>query len=452
MQAAAPPPSPEETRSGAPRPPEETAATSPHLDLDERYAPPRVEPGEGDRSAPAPATPWVVSTYFGQGLPYSIVHQTAAEFFTAMGASNTAVGLTSLYGGAWNLKFLWSPLVDLTGTPRRWLIATDALVALAVGALAIPAARADLGGVALALVAVSFLAATHDVAIDGFYMRALPKDRQASLSGLRVAAYRVAMLVGKGALVALAGLASWRACFLAAGGILGALALLHAWLLPAPRSEVEDARGPKPAAPEPRAVSIARFLGAFRSFLAQPRAAAIIAFILLFKAGDALMFAMSTPLLKQLGLDTTTRAFVSGTAGTIGGIVGSMAGGVLIARRGLARALVPIAILQSLAILLYAAIAAARPPLALIAAAVVTEQLVAGVGSAAFVVFLMRRCAGEYKASHFAIGTALMSLITTLAGPASGWLADQLGFTALFLIAWIASLPGVALARVVPKD
>lgn len=428
-------------------------------------APGELASRDAARSGAWRATPWVASTYFAEGLPFSIVHQVSAQLFTALGASLGAIGLTSLYGLAWNLKFSWSPLVDRLGTPRRWVIGTELALAVAVGAIAWPAAEGNLAIVARLLAVVALLSATHDIAVDGFYLRALGARDQAALSGLRVAAYRLALLVGNGVLVALAGRTSWLFCFLAAAVLLLGLAAAHALALPgaaAPRSEpgtagASPARGSVEARggerdERPRKRFAAQFSSAFTTFLRQPKIMAVLGFILLFRAGDALLFAMSTPLLRDIGLDTAARGLLSGVAGTAVGIAGSIAGGALIARRGLARTLTPIALVQSLAIPLYAWLAWARPSTLGVAAVVLVEQLAAGVGTAGFMVFLMRRCSGDYKASHFAIASALMSVAMTLAGSVSGYLAARVGFTAFFLLAFAASIPGVILSRVVPKD
>ena len=214
----------------------------------------------------------------------------------------------------------------------------------------------------------------------------------------------------------------------------GAVNDVVAWLCAAPRS-------------------FSRFyLKAFATFLAQPHIVVALGFILLYRAGDALLFAMSTPLLDSLGVPLGTRGFISGTIGTTAGIAGSIVGGVVIGRLGLRRTLTPVALLQSLALLIYVALAVHRPALPAIVAAVVVEQFIAGVGSAAFVVFLMRRCFGEYKASHFAIATALMSVATTAFGTMSGPVAGALGFPAYFALAYVVSIPGVLLSMFVPKD
>lgn len=424
------------------------------------------EPAGGASAAEDPrgeagrALPWVATSYFAEGLPYSIVHQISGQLFTALGASLPVIGLTALYGLAWNLKFLWGPLVDRMGTGRRWVVGTELALGVMVIVVGLPAARGDLDLVARALVVVAVLAALHDVAVDGAYLRVLGKDAQAALSGPRVAAYRSALLVGNGALVALAGRTSWLHCFAAAGVLLLALGALHARLLPvAPRPPLEVPRGSEehPGAPyRPRTGAApvrpaASFGRAFTSFLEQPRVGTTLAFVLLYRAGDALLFSMSTPLLKDLGLGTAQRGVLAGF-GTAASIAGSVIGGAVIARLGLARTLVPIASLQSLAIPLYAWLAWARPGAFGVRAVVLSEQLVAGIGTAAFVVFLMRRCSGVYKASHFALTSALMSLATTVAGSGSGYLAERFGFVAFFWLAFAASLPGVLLARRVPTE
>lgn len=381
--------------------------------------------------------PWVLSLYFAEGLPFSVVRQVSSQFFTSAGASLPAIGSTSLYGLAWNLKLLWSPLVDRYGTTRRWLLLTEAALALVVAAIAWPAGARDLPMVARVLGVVAVLAATHDIAIDGFYLEALDKGAQAKLSGVRVAAYRAALLVGNGLLVMLAGY-SWRACFLVAGALLAALAVGHARALPVAPPKASRAAPP-------------RYVDAFTSFLRQPHIGLSLAFILLYNAGDSLMFAMSAPFLKSLGFGDFGRGAV-GALGTVASIGGSIGGGMAIARFGLRRMLPRIAVGQSLAILLYVALAHTRPVPPVVAAVAVVEQLAAGVGGSAFVVFLMRRCGAEHRAAHFAIATALMSIAATFAGYASGYVAKPLGYPAFFTLAFAVSVPGAVLAWVVPKD
>jgi PAT family beta-lactamase induction signal transducer AmpG len=286
------------------------------------------------------------------------------------------------------------------------------------------------------------LAATQDIAVDGFYLDALPDKRQAAFSGLRVGAFRIAMLVGKGGLVVLAGLAGgWKAAFFAAGAMMLVLGLGHALLLPHPAKTERVERH-----------ALKAFWRAFVSFLKQPKVALVLAFVLTYRAGDALMFNMGTPFFKDLGLSLTQRGIINGTWGTLVSVGGSMVGGLIVSRWGLERTLRPIALAQGFAILLYAWLAFTRPTLPAIVAIVLAEQLVAGIGTAGLMVFLMRRCHSSYKASHFAIASALMSIPTTLAGLVCGKLAARYGFPIFFLIAFAAAIPGMILSWFVPTN
>jgi PAT family beta-lactamase induction signal transducer AmpG len=380
---------------------------------------------------------WATTTYFAEGLPYSIVHQISSQFFTAAGASLQTIGLTSLYGLAWNLKFIWSPFVDTVSTKKHWLVRLEILLAIAVALLFWPSLNFNLALAAKIFLVIAFIAATHDIAIDGYYIQSLNNTDQAAFSGLRVAAYRVALLVGNGALVVLAGMVSWQACFLTGATIMGLLALWHHLVLPK-----------APASPNTLDLSTVR--EAFGSYLRQPYIVMVLGFILTFRAGDAMMFAMATPLLRNLGYDTAMRGFLSGTIGTLTGIGGALIGGAIISQYGLRRCFFPFTLIQSLSIPAYAGMAYAEPGLFWVAAVIAFEQLAAGVGTAVLMVFLMQRCSQNFQATHFAIGSALMSVAATLAGSASGFIADKVGFTIFFLLAFIISWPGVILAWFMP--
>jgi PAT family beta-lactamase induction signal transducer AmpG len=406
-------------------------------------APPQApEPAARSRSWRTLA--WVSTANFGEGLPWSFLHQMGTEFLTASKASNTQIGSTSLFHLAVTFKFLWSPLVDLFGRKRSWVLATQ--VVLAGGMMAVAAASAA-PGFALFWIVASALAvvhATHDIACDGFYIQALERRDQALYSGVRTAAFRVAMIVGSSGLVVLAGRTSWVLGFAAAGVVMLATALVNAVLLPRPPERPAGDTVP----PGQRA---AIFGAAYRSFLAQPQALLVLSFMFFYKLGDIMMFAMSKPLLRDIGIDTSARGVLNGL-GTFSFIVGSIVGGALVARRGLARTLVPMLFLQNFAIPLYVLMAVVKPAFGGVLAIVLVEQLVAGIGAAGHVVFLIQRSRGVFSASHYAFATAVVSLGSTLSGYVSGPLNEHFGHVVFFSLAFVASWPSLALVWFVPKD
>jgi MFS transporter, PAT family, beta-lactamase induction signal transducer AmpG len=391
---------------------------------------------------------WTSTTYFGEGLPWSFLHQMGTEFLTAIGASKTQIGSTSLLHLAVTLKFAWSPVLDLFGRRRTWLWALQ--IALGLGMFAVAALapsvtpNRNLAAFWVMLGALSIVHATHDIACDGFYLQALDQRDQALYSGTRLGAYRLATIVGSSALVYLAGKRGWLWGFGAAGIIMIATALVNAWVMPhPPEGDVRAmARGPHPGA---RAYALA-----FRSFLRQPQARLVLSFLLFYRLGDIMMFAMSKPLLRDLGVDTAHRGVLNGY-GISASIVGVIAGGAFVSRRGLERSLVPLIYLQNLGIPLYIGMAVFKPHLPAITAIVVVEQLVGGLGIAGATVFLMQRCRRAFSASHFAMATSVVSLTATISGFISGPLNDRLGHPLFFTVAFLASIPSLVLVLLVPK-
>jgi PAT family beta-lactamase induction signal transducer AmpG len=295
-----------------------------------------------------------------------------------------------------------------------------------------------------ALVVLAIMHATHDIACDGFYMRALDRHQQAQFAGSRNAAYTVARFVGSSLLVTLAGKHGWLVGFGLAGILMIATGLVNHALMP---PEEPKAAKPKVSGDAPKA---REFFSSFASFLAQPHAPLVLSYLFLFRLGDIMMFAMSKPLLRDIGIDTAQRGTLNGLA-MVTSALGAIASAALVARFGLRRCLVPITYVQNLAIPLYIVMAIVRPTFAGVIPIVLAENFAGGMGMAANSVFQMQRCRAAYSASHFALATAVVSLAATVSGWISGPLAQWLGFPLFFTVAFGASIPSLILVLFVPK-
>ena len=176
---------------------------------------------------------WAFTTYFAEGFPYTLIRIVSSVFFRDMKISLEAIGLTSLFGLPWVLKFLWGPQIDQFGTKRRWMLHTQGLlVVLFMGAALMTPFAWMVKWVAVAFFAGSLIAATHDMAIDGYYMEALDKDGQARFVGYRVMAYRIAMMTGTGIVVTIGATTSWRLAYLSSAAMLAGLFFYHLFFLP----------------------------------------------------------------------------------------------------------------------------------------------------------------------------------------------------------------------------
>jgi PAT family beta-lactamase induction signal transducer AmpG len=424
--------------SGPPRPRKKLAA--PRLALDHRWTVATGAPKHRKDLL------WTSTTYFGEGLPWSFLHQMALEFLVAIGASNTAGSMTSGLHTATSLKFLWSPIVDLFGRLRTWVWVMQIVLGLGMFGVASISSHGNSWPVWIGLGTLAIMLATHDIACDGFYLQALDRKSQALYAGTRNGAFRIATIVGSSFLVVLAARRGWEIAFSAAGVLMLLTAATNFWVMPRPPERKASA-----ATPHAGGVAKVRAFGeAYRTFLTQPNAASVLAFLVFFRVGDIMMFGMSKFFLRDIGVDTAHRGVLNGFS--IGAaILGSILGGAIISRKGLARCLTPMAFLQNLAIPLYFGLAIFRPRFAAVVPIVLVEQFVAGVGQTAFSVFQMQRCRTDFSAAHFAFITAIVGGVSTLSGIFAGPLSTWVGWPVFFALCFVATLPSLVLVFFVPK-
>lgn len=403
---------------------------------------------------------WIPTLYTAQGLPYVAVMTLAVVMYKNLGVSNTQIALvTSWLYLPWVIKPLWGPLVELMGAKRRWIVLLQLLVGAACAgvALAVPVPQFLQWTLAL-LWLLAFASATHDIAADGLYLLALGPRQQAAFVGVRSTFYRVAMLGGQGGLVWLAGwlaqhhggpVPAWSAVF----GLLAALfvlaALWHAWALPRPAGDV--------AAPR-RAGWWQDFVAVFRSFFSRDDIVRVLAFLLLYRFGEAQLLKLVVPFLLDprgqggLGLSTQAVGLVYGSVGVVALTLGGLLGGWAISRLGLGRLLWPLLLAMNAPNALYVWLAVAQPEgLLAVSLALAVEQFGYGFGFAGYMVFMLMVAGGPgghnpHKTAHYALCTGFMALGMMLPGLWSGWLQSQLGYAAFFAWCCLATLPGFAAA------
>ena len=426
-------------------------------------------PTRGNIAAMTP-TPWrwIPTLYLGQGLPYVAVMTLAVVMYKNLGVGNAEIALvTSWLYLPWVIKPLWSPLVDLLGRKRGWIVALQLLVGAAFAgvALVVPVPN-FLQWTLVMFWLLAFASATHDIAADGFYILALDRRRQAAFVGVRSTFYRISMLGGQGGLVWLAGwwaqqhggpVAGWQAVFGLLALAFGVLALWHAWALPRPVAD----------GPAPREGAFWQGFGAvFRSFFARDDIVRVLVFLLVYRLGEAQLLKLVLPFLldprAEGGLAFTTQdvGLAYGTVGVAALTLGGLLGGWAISRAGLGRLLPVLLLAMNLPNLLYVWLAWAQPEgFAVVAAALAVEQFGYGFGFTAYMVFMLWVAGGTdggslHKTAHYAICTGFMALGMMLPGMAAGWLQEQMGYTSFFVWCCVATLPGFAAAAWarIPRD
>ena len=406
---------------------------------------------------------WVPSLYLAEGLPYVMVMTVSVIMYKGFGLSNTEIALwTSWLYLPWTIKPLWSPVVDLLATRRRWIWGMQLLIgaALAGVALAAPVPQAFQWTLAIFWL-MAFSSATHDIAADGFYMLALPEHDQANWVGVRSTFYRIAMIAGQGLIVVLAGTIqqrtgdvhhAWSVAMAVVAGAFLVFAAWHAWILPRP---VADRAGDARRIPE----FVREFVATFGAFFRKPGIGMLLAFLLLYRFGEAQLVKMVSPFLLDarekggLGLTTAEVGWVYGTVGVIALLLGGISGGVVVARQGLKKWLWPMLLAIHLPDAVFIYLAYTQPANVLVTTACVAlEQFGYGFGLTAFLLYMIYVSRGEHPTAHYAICTGFMAMGMMFPGMWSGWLEDHVGYRHFFTWVIFATLPSFFVAARLPLD
>ncbi len=358
-----------------------------------------------------------------------IVIDNLPVYLRVHGVSLAAIGVFSSLTFPWTLKPLWAPLVDRFGERRHWI--TAALVTMAIATAAIPLTDPTSPGALLiaAVLLLTFAGATQDIAIDAYTIGLLARGEEGVGNGVRVSAYRAALIASGGGLLLLAGRGGWPLTFAVAAAIFLILAVC-AWRAP----NVPVTRQPTAA-----------WAQAFVAWLARPGAAAVLLFIVLYKLADVSMGPMVKPFWLDSGLTVDDVALVSTTAGVALTIAGALAGGVFTSRYGIFHGLWVLGLLQAASNLGYAGAAAVGGGRAAIYAASMLESFTGGLGTAAFLAFLMHVCEREQAATQYALLSALFGLTRSVSAPFTGVGAASLGYAGYFALTFALALPAYAL-------
>ncbi|WP_414517914.1 MFS transporter [Nostoc sp. PCC 9305] len=405
-------------------------------------------------------SPWtfIPTLYFTSGIPYIIINTVSVIFYKKLGIDNAQIALwTSFLYLPWVIKMFWGPIVDTYSSKRKWILYTQFAMFCCLGLIAFSLQLPNFFFISLATLTIgAFISATYDIATDGFYLLALSPEQQAFFVGIRSLSYRMAVIFGSGILVVLAGQLevslnniplSWTIAIGFSALILAILFISHRLFLPLPESDNQRQIQVRENIP---------FWSIINSYFAQDKIISILAFILLYRFGEAMLvkiaslFLLDKPEVGGLGLSTSDVGLVYGTFGVISLICGGILGGLLISKYGLKKCLFPMALALNLPDIFYVYMAYAKPSLKLIYPLVSLEQFGYGFGFTAFSVYLMYISQGEYKTSHFAISTGIMALGMMLPGLVSGYLQKSFGYPLFFLLVCLFTIPGMIAIFFIP--
>lgn len=371
----------------------------------------------------------VALLYCIQGAPVAILWEVLPVYLRLQGISLAAIGGLRLLELPYSLKVLWSPLVHRYGDRRAWIFGCMAGVALVVGALPLVDA-AHVGWILLLLLlALTTLSATQDVAIDSYSVGLVAREEEGAANGVRASAYRVALVAFGGGTVFLAAAFPWGPLYAGVALVFFCLGVLA---LRVPRLDLPaDAR--------------AHGVGGFVAWIANWRAVPLVLFVLTYKLGEFAIGPMVKPFWVDQGRSVFEIGLVPTTFGIVLSVAGSLAGGGFIARYGIFHGVWALGLLQAASNLGYALVAWGDLGRAGLYGASVVESFTGGLGTAAFLAFLMNVCDKEHATVQYAFLSSVFSLTGRLVGGLSGIGAERVGYGNYFALTFLISLPAFVL-------
>ncbi len=382
-----------------------------------------------------------VFTGFTSGLPLYILIQLVPAWLRSEGVGLAEIGFFSLIGFPYTWKFIWSPIMDrytlpFLGRRRGWMLLTQLALAASIASMGFFKPEFSIWIIAYLAAAVAFFSASQDVVLDAYRRELLPDVELGLGNAVHVQAYRLAGLVPGSLALVLSDHLPWHTVFVivAAFMIIGILLTL---MIAEPDRH--------PAAPRTLREAV---LEPFREFIDRAgfrEAVLVLAFLFLYKLGDNMATALQTPFYIDLGFTRTQIGTVAKFASLIAAIVGGMAGGLVMVKFSINRALWMFGVVQIVSILGFAALSEIGNNLWMLGAATAFEYLGVGLGSAALIAFMARSTNPAFAATQFALFSALVSVPRIFANATTGLIVEQIGWTSFFLLCTVMAVPGMLL-------
>jgi len=378
---------------------------------------------------------------FSCGLPLTLTMGLAQAWMKQEMVSLGVIGLITLVQMPYAIKFFWAPLFDRYSPPflgrrRGWLFITQVLLILtiAVMGLANPALSPWLLGMAALMVAIC--SASQDSVVDAYRREDLADEELGLGSTLYAYGYRLGTLLAGGGGLILADLLGFTLVY----------ALMAAFMLV---GLITTLFTPEPVLPAGKPVSMKEaVVETFVEFFHRsgtPWAVMVLAFILLYKLGDSLASAMTTPFYLDIGFSMTEIGAVVKLFGFWASLGGMALGGLIMLKVSMNRCLWAFGVGQAVSTAGFALLSVIGPSLSWLAAVIAFENLTSGMGTAALLAFMAHLTNKRFTAFQYAMLTSLSAIPRVMASAPTGYLVQAMGWTAFFVFCALAAIPGLLL-------
>jgi MFS transporter, PAT family, beta-lactamase induction signal transducer AmpG len=382
---------------------------------------------------------------FTSGLPLFTLVYLVQAWLRTEGVNLKEIGLFALIQFPYTWKFIWAPLMDRyvprlpgwrPGRRRGWMLVTQLLVAVAIGALGFVSPKDQIWTVAALTALVAFFGASQDISIDAYRRELLADTEQGLGNAVFVNAYKIAALIPGSLGLILADHLPWSTVFLVTAAFM-LPGMVLTLLVKEPEVHGTPPKNLRDAIIQP-----------FREFIARDgwrTALLILGFIFLYKLGDTMATTLSTSFFLDIGFNKTQIGVIAKTVAFWASLAGGIVGGVWLVKIGIARGLWIFGVLQIVSTLGFAWLAKIGPSPVALAALYGFETFATGLTMAAFVAYIASTTDPRYTATQFALFTSLASVPRTLASASSGFVVAQTGWFEYFMICAALSIPGMLL-------
>ncbi|MGQ0812197.1 MAG: AmpG family muropeptide MFS transporter [Nitrospiraceae bacterium] len=376
---------------------------------------------------------------FASGLPLALTAGTLQAWLTVEGVDLRTIGILTLVGVPYTLKFLWAPVMDRFSPPwlgrrRGWMIVTQTALVCGIATMGVVGTGETPAIIGMLAVLVAFASASQDIVFDAYRADVLHAEERGFGAAVSVTGYRIALLIAGAVALIISKYIGWSETYFLMAGLMG-LGIVATALSPEPSIAV--------AAPKSLSESL---WGPLQEFFSRSPAVSLLLLIVLYKLGDAFAGTLTTAfLIRGMGFDQAEVGIVNKGMGMAATIVGALAGGALMTRLGLFRSLLMFGLLQAVSNLSFMLLAWFGKSYTIMASAIAFENIAGGMGTAAFVALVMSLCDHRYTATQFALLSAVAALGRVFVGPPSGYIVEAVGWTSFFLLSFLVALPGLAL-------
>ncbi len=375
---------------------------------------------------------------FSSGLPLALTASTLQAWLVSEKVDLSIVGVFSLVGLPYALKVFWAPLMDRFSPPwlgrrRGWIISIQVLLAVAILLLGHCSPSSFPALVGFAALTLAFLSASQDIAIDAYRADVLRETELGPGAATAVVGYRSALLVSGALALILSDHLPWRTVYTLMAAIM-LVNILFTLAAPEPETKVISPKSLKEAV-----------LGPLTGYFKRSGAIEMLFFILIYKLGNVIAGAMTTPFLLDIGFTRSDVGMVNKVFGLVSTIVGTLIGGGIVSRIGINRSLWVFGFMQASSNLSFTVLALIGKSYPAMIAAIGVENVCVGMGDAAFIAFMMSLCDKRFTATQYALLTSFMAVGRVVAGAPTGLVAQALGWPVFFSISVLGAIPGILL-------